>query len=142
MRHLTILMASAVLIASTILPPSTFVLASAALLSSPACCLQLLSWLLYTVCRARICKPFKEPRNRFPAWRVGTTTLFDVPARQATKAGAIDSLESILGLLKHLHIRAMIASTIPPPSKIVLDSSILQASNSLLLNSLTLIYKR
>ncbi len=20
--------------------------------------------------RARICKPFKEPRNRFPAWRV------------------------------------------------------------------------
>jgi hypothetical protein len=26
--------------------------------------------------RARICKPFKEPRNRFPAWRAGTTTLF------------------------------------------------------------------
>ncbi len=25
---------------------------------------------------------FKEPRNRFPAWRAGTTTLFDVPARQ------------------------------------------------------------
>ncbi len=22
---------------------------------------------------ARICKPFKEPRNRFPAWRAGTT---------------------------------------------------------------------
>jgi hypothetical protein len=33
---------------------------------------------------ARICKTFKEPRNRFPAWRAGTTTLFDVPARQAT----------------------------------------------------------
>jgi hypothetical protein len=32
---------------------------------------------------ARICKPFKKPRNRFPAWRVGTTTLFDVLARQA-----------------------------------------------------------
>jgi hypothetical protein len=31
--------------------------------------------------RARICKPFKEPRNQFPAWRVGTTTLFVVPAR-------------------------------------------------------------
>ncbi len=30
--------------------------------------------------RARICKPFKEPRNRFPAWRSGTTTLFDVLA--------------------------------------------------------------
>jgi hypothetical protein len=35
--------------------------------------------------RARICKHFKEPKNRFPAWRrVGTRTLFDVPARQAT----------------------------------------------------------
>jgi hypothetical protein len=29
--------------------------------------------------RARICKAFKEPRNRFPAWPAGTTTLFDVP---------------------------------------------------------------
>ncbi len=27
--------------------------------------------------RARICKPFKEHRNRFPAWRTGMTTLFD-----------------------------------------------------------------
>jgi hypothetical protein len=34
--------------------------------------------------RARICKPFKELRNRFPAWRAGTKTLFVVPARQAT----------------------------------------------------------
>jgi hypothetical protein len=34
--------------------------------------------------RARICKPFKEPRNQFPACRAGTTSLFDVPARQAT----------------------------------------------------------
>jgi hypothetical protein len=34
--------------------------------------------------RAHICKPFKEPRNRFPAWRAGTTTLFVVPAHQAT----------------------------------------------------------
>ncbi len=24
--------------------------------------------------RARICKPFKEPRNRLSAWRAGTTT--------------------------------------------------------------------
>jgi hypothetical protein len=31
--------------------------------------------------RARICKPFKEPRHRFPAWRAGTTTLYVVPAR-------------------------------------------------------------
>jgi hypothetical protein len=34
--------------------------------------------------RARICKPFKEPRNRFPAWRAGTTTLYVVLARHAT----------------------------------------------------------
>jgi hypothetical protein len=26
------------------------------------------------VARAGICKPFKEPRNRFPAWRAGTIT--------------------------------------------------------------------
>jgi hypothetical protein len=30
--------------------------------------------------RARICRSFKETRNRFPAWRAGTTTLFFVPA--------------------------------------------------------------
>ena len=27
---------------------------------------------------------FKEPRNRFPAWRTGMTTLFDVLDHQAT----------------------------------------------------------
>jgi hypothetical protein len=47
--------------------------------------------------RARICKPYKEPRNRFSAWRAGTTTLFFVPARLA---------ESIPGLHKRLQIRA------------------------------------
>jgi hypothetical protein len=31
----------------------------------------------------RICRPFKDPRNRYPEWRAGTTTLFDVPARYA-----------------------------------------------------------
>jgi hypothetical protein len=56
--------------------------------------------------RARICKPYKEPSNRFPAWRVGTTTLLVVPARQVIKAGGIDSLESIPGLLKRLQIQA------------------------------------
>jgi hypothetical protein len=44
--------------------------------------------------RARICKLFKEPRSRFPAWWAGTTTLFDIPARQATQAGGIDSLRN------------------------------------------------
>jgi len=29
-----------------------------------------------TVCWARICKPFKEPRNWFPAWRACATTPF------------------------------------------------------------------
>ncbi len=60
----------------------------------------------YADSRARICKPFKEPRNRFPTWRVRKTALSDVPARQATLAGLIDSLESISGLLKRLQIRA------------------------------------
>jgi hypothetical protein len=32
---------------------------------------------------AQICKSFKEPRNRFPALRAGTTTLFYIPARVA-----------------------------------------------------------
>jgi hypothetical protein len=49
---------------------------------------------------------FKEPRNRFPAWRPGTTTLFVVPACHATLVGEIKSLESIPGLLKRLQIRA------------------------------------
>ncbi len=57
--------------------------------------------------RARIRKPFKEPR--FPAWRVGMTTLFDEPSHQASYAGGIDSLESIPGLLKRLQIRALAA---------------------------------
>jgi hypothetical protein len=56
--------------------------------------------------RARIFKPFKEPRNRFLAWRTGMTTLYVVPARQATQAGGTDSSESIPGLLKCLQIRA------------------------------------
>ncbi len=38
----------------------------------------------YSRTRARICGPFMEPRNRFPSWRAGSTTLFFVPARQAT----------------------------------------------------------
>jgi hypothetical protein len=58
------------------------------------------------VVRARICRPFKEPRNRFPAWRACTTTLFVVPARQATWVGGIGLSESIPGLYKRLQIRA------------------------------------
>ncbi len=49
--------------------------------------------------RASICKPYKEPRNRFPAWQACTTTLFVVSARQATEGGGIDSSESIPGLI-------------------------------------------
>jgi hypothetical protein len=54
-------------------------------------------YLTYQTARARICRPFKESRNRFLAWRAGTTTLFDIPARHATKSGGIDSLELIPG---------------------------------------------
>jgi hypothetical protein len=55
--------------------------------------------------RARIYKPFKKPRNRFPAWRICPTTSLDAPASQATQAGGIDFFESIPGLLKRLQIR-------------------------------------
>jgi hypothetical protein len=41
-------------------------------------------YLSYLPARARICRPFMEPKNRFSGWRAGTTTLFVVPARQAT----------------------------------------------------------
>jgi hypothetical protein len=59
--------------------------------------------------RVRICRLFKWTRNRFLAWRAGMTktTLFVEPARQATKAGIIDSSESIPGLQKRLQIRAL-----------------------------------
>jgi hypothetical protein len=56
--------------------------------------------------RARICRPFKEPRNRFPACRDGTKTLFVVLARQAPWGGEIDSSESIPELRICLQIRA------------------------------------
>ncbi len=63
--------------------------------------------LSYRPARTRICRPFKESKNRFSARRASTTTLFVVPARQATWAGEIDSSESIPGLHKHLQIRAL-----------------------------------
>jgi len=84
-------------------------------------------YLTYWPPRARICKPFKEPRNQFLAWRASTATLFDVPALKDTYRLAefipwnrfLGSLnvykfglrlhwlsESILGLLKRLQIRA------------------------------------
>jgi hypothetical protein len=52
--------------------------------------------------RARICKPLNELRNRFPAWRAGTTTLFDVH-RLA---------ESIPGFFKRLQMRGLVHSLI------------------------------
>ncbi len=63
--------------------------------------------LTYPSARARICRPFKEPRRRFPAWRTWSTTLFVAPTRQSTKAGGIGPSESIPGLHKRLQIRAL-----------------------------------
>ncbi len=76
----------------------------------------------YSQVRARICKPFEEPRNLFPSWGTGTTTLFDVPVRQATLASGIDSLESIPWSLKRLQIRAKHSvviehSSVSPPRR-------------------------
>jgi hypothetical protein len=54
--------------------------------------------LAYRPASACLCKPFKELRNRFPAWRAGTPALFVVPDRQATQAGGIDYYALIPGL--------------------------------------------
>ncbi len=58
--------------------------------------------------RARICKPFKEPRNRFPAWPAGSTTYLTY--RPAGKHRLAESIPWNLspGLLKRLQIRALI----------------------------------
>ncbi len=57
------------------------------------------------VTRARICKPFKEPRNQFPAWWAGVRQPYLTyrPARLHRLA------ESIPGFLKHLQIRALVS---------------------------------
>jgi hypothetical protein len=57
--------------------------------------------------RNLICRPFKEPRNRFPALQAGTTTLFVVTARQATLADGIDSSKSIPRLHKRFQKQAL-----------------------------------
>jgi hypothetical protein len=50
----------------------------------------------------------KGAQESIPSLRTGATTIFDVQARQATKAGGIDSwLESSPRLLKSLQIRAL-----------------------------------
>jgi hypothetical protein len=53
--------------------------------------------------RAHICKHFKGLRNRFPAWRTGTTTLFFVPAARLHSLA-----ESIIWLHKRLQIRSLV----------------------------------
>jgi hypothetical protein len=45
----------------------------------------------YELLESEFVNLFKEPRNRFPDWRAGTTNLFEAPNRQATQAGGIDS---------------------------------------------------
>jgi hypothetical protein len=47
-----------------------------------------------------------------------------LPARQATQPGGIGSLESILGLLKSLKIRALLCSEICNGFTIILDDDI------------------
>jgi hypothetical protein len=64
--------------------------------------------------RAHICKPFKEPKNRFPAWRVRQPYLLILSARLHRLHGGIDFSVSIPGLLKRLQILAQF-NTPPPP---------------------------
>jgi hypothetical protein len=55
---------------------------------------------------ARIIKPLKEARNRFPAWQAGTTTyLTYLPARLCRLAELIPR-NRFLGFLKGLQIQA------------------------------------
>ncbi len=77
---------------------------------------------------ARICKPFKDPRNLFPAWRAGTIWLswagilklfmgdrnrveigLSCTGPPGYIGGGIDSYESVPGLLISLNIRAMLS---------------------------------
>jgi hypothetical protein len=46
---------------------------------------QLLFFTPFEPIRARICKPFNETRNRFPAWWADTTTLFVIKQKQAIR---------------------------------------------------------
>jgi hypothetical protein len=75
----------------------------------------------------KICKPFKEPKNRFTACPAGTTTLFIVTARQDTWAGGIDSSESIPGLLKRFKnmgsVRQLYSYLVPCPMDCLKNSS-------------------
>ncbi len=60
--------------------------------------------------RARICKPFKQPRNRFPAWRVCTNLTY-------RSSGLQRLAEQIPGHLKRLQIRlcSLKFNICPPP---------------------------
>jgi hypothetical protein len=59
------------------------------------------------VVRARICKPVKEPRNRFPAWRAGTTTLFVLRAGRLHRLAESTPRNRFLGSINLLQIRAL-----------------------------------
>ncbi len=48
---------------------------------------------------ARICRPFKGPRNRFPPWRAGTTTLIVVLAGKLHRLVESISRNRFLGSL-------------------------------------------
>jgi hypothetical protein len=52
--------------------------------------------------RARNCKPFQEPRNRFPAWLAGTKKKVVVPARKTSVHRLAESIPRNLGLFKRL----------------------------------------
>ncbi len=56
----------------------------------------------WSLIRARIYKPCKELRSRFPAWRASTTTLFEIPACQTTLRRLAESVpwKRLLGSFK------------------------------------------
>ncbi len=62
-------------------------------------------------CRARICRPFKEPRNRFRAWRNGTTTS---PIFRTGPPGYICWRNRFLGSINVYKYGLWLLSPIPP----------------------------
>ncbi len=75
--------------------------------------------------RARICRPLKELRNRFPAWQVGTTTLY-----LSYRAARLHRLtESIPGPHKLLQIRAQVLQHLKAKKLLKDQQSFIQWSN-------------
>ncbi len=77
--------------------------------------------------RARIFKPFKEPRNRFPAWRAGTTRqpfLSYLPARLHRLAESNPRYRFLVSLNVYKYWLCFTQQTTPHPLSLAQPASI------------------